>query len=186
MTASSREILYRTQLEAVASGSKEGMRALYEEFAPGLIQFIESRVSDRIDAADVAHETFMAVWSQAGLFEGRSSVKTWIYSIARFKALDRLRRMGREMPLNEDYDAPDPSVDLVAAAENASDADRVRACIAKLSDTHRRVVQLAFYEELDYAEISEIEDVPVGTIKTRVFHAKRLLMHCLVRQLVLP
>ena len=181
-TASSAETHYRLQLAAVASGSKEAMHFLYRDLAPGLTQFIEGRVKDRVEAADVAHETFLAVWTQAGRFEGRSSVKTWIYSIARFKALDRLRQAGREMPLDETYDAPDLAVDLTAAAESAGDARRVRACIAKLSESHRRVIQLAFYEELSYTEIAEIEDVPSGTIKTRVHHAKRLLMHCLGRR----
>jgi RNA polymerase sigma-70 factor, ECF subfamily len=63
--------------------------------------------------------------------------------------------------------------------EAASDARRVRACIEKLSPPHRRVIQLAFYDELDYAEISQIEQAAEGTIKTRIFHAKRLLRHCL-------
>ena len=57
----------------------------------------------------------------------------------------------------------------------------MRECIARLSDTHRSAIHLAFYGELPYGEIAEIEGVPVGTIKTRILHAKRLLMHCLDR-----
>ena len=61
----------------------------------------------------------------------------------------------------------------------ASDAARVRECIGRLSDTHRSAIHLAFWRELPYGEIAEIEGVPVGTVKTRILHAKRLLMHCL-------
>jgi RNA polymerase sigma-70 factor (ECF subfamily) len=74
-----------------------------------------------------------------------------------------------------DEAAPDP--EAVAAA--ASDAARVRGCIQGLSEAHRSAIHLAFYQELPYGDIAEIEGVPVGTIKTRILHAKRLLMHCL-------
>jgi len=72
-------------------------------------------------------------------------------------------------------DAPDPEALAVAAGE----ASRVRACLDGLSPAHKNVIRLAFYEDLNYDEISAIEDVAVGTIKTRIFHAKKLLMRSL-------
>jgi RNA polymerase sigma-70 factor (ECF subfamily) len=71
--------------------------------------------------------------------------------------------------------APDPE----AVALAASDAERVRSCLSKLKPAHLTVIRLAFYEDMTYAEIAEVEGAPEGTIKTRIFHAKKLLMRCL-------
>ncbi|MBJ7440110.1 MAG: sigma-70 family RNA polymerase sigma factor [Sphingopyxis sp.] len=170
------------RLAAIASGDRAAMKQLYDDHYAGLVRFVEGRVNGRIEAADVVHETFIDVWRHAARFEGRSSVKTWIYSIARNKSLDKLRRVGREEQLGDDFDAPDLDADVEAAAEAAHDAQKVRECVAKLGQAHRRMIELAFFEDLSYAEISQIEDIAEGTVKTRIFHAKRLLMHCLGRR----
>jgi RNA polymerase sigma-70 factor, ECF subfamily len=171
----------RALLSQVASGDKGAMKRLYERHHASLLVFVESRLRDPAEAFDVVQDTFLDVWRSAARYEDRSSVKTWIFSIARNKTIDRFRRKGREVPLEEDFDPPDLSPNPQAVAEAASDAAEVRACIGKLSPAHARVVRLAFYEDLGYAEIAEIEQVPEGTIKTRIFHAKKLLMQCLTK-----
>ena len=90
-----------------------------------------------------------------------------------------LRKRGKlsfvaEVPDTVDQ-APNPEAAAIAAAESS----RLRKCLDKLSDTHRTAVRLAFFEDMTYAEIGEIEAVPTGTIKTRIFHAKQALMRCL-------
>ena len=171
----------RAVLRSVARGDKVALKQLYGRYHPGLIRFVEGRLQDAVEAADVVQETFLSVWRQAEGFEGRSSVKTWIFSIARNKAIDRLRQARKTEPLSDEFDLADPSIDLVAVSEGASDARRLRACIAKLGPHHRRAIQLAFFDDLSYAEIAEIEQTPEGTVKTRIFHAKRLLMYCLTK-----
>jgi len=171
----------RALLSQVARGDKGAMKQLYERHHASLLLFIGSRLRDPAEAFDVAQDTFLDVWRSASRYEHRSSVKTWIFSIARNKTIDRFRRQGREVPLDEDFDPPDLTPNPQAVAEAASDATQVRACIEKLSAAHARVVRLAFYEDLGYAEIAEIEQVPEGTIKTRIFHAKKLLMQCLTK-----
>jgi RNA polymerase sigma-70 factor (ECF subfamily) len=169
----------RGWLAAVAAGDRSALRRLYERYHPLLLRFIEASLKDPVEAADVAQETFISVWRQAGRFEARSSVKTWIFSIGRNKAVDRLRGAHRRQPLPERTELPDPDADVAGLIEAASDARRVRDCVEKLSPAHRRAIQLAFYDDLNYAEISQIEQAAEGTIKTRIFHAKRLLRHCL-------
>jgi len=68
---------------------------------------------------------------------------------------------------------------MSAVLANAGDAELVRRCIERLSEDHRMVVHLAFYEDMSYTEIAEIAASPVGTIKTRMFHAKQSLKRCL-------
>jgi len=173
------ELHLRDLLARISHGDKPAMKQLYELIAPGLAQFIKARTGDAAEAADVVQDAFLEVWRTAGRFEGRSSVKTWIFAIARFNLIDRLRKRGREKPLDEDFDAPDASPQPQALLEAASDAQQVRICIDKLPRAQARAVRLAFYDELNYAQIAEIEDIPEGTVKTRIFHAKKILALCL-------
>jgi len=167
-------------LRRVGAGDRAALKALYERYSDPLHKFVRYRMRDPFEAGDVVQEVFIEIWRSAGRFEGRSAPRTWIFGIARNKAADRMRRGAREDTASEPGaeiadEAPDPEA-LVAAA---SDAARLRACIAKLSDTHRSAIHLAYYEELPYGEIAAIDGVPVGTVKTRIMHAKRLLLHCL-------
>lgn len=171
----------RELLARIGGGDKAAMKSLYELIAPGLLQFIRARTDDAAEAADVVQDAFMEVWRTAGRFEARSSVKTWIFAIARFNLIDRLRKRGREEPLDEDFEAPDIAPQLQALAEAASDARQVRICIDKLPRAQARAVRLAFYDELNYGEIAAVEGIPEGTVKTRIFHAKKILALCLTR-----
>jgi RNA polymerase sigma-70 factor, ECF subfamily len=173
----------RALLKRVAGGDKGAMKRLYERHHAGLLVFVESRLRDPMEAFDVVQDTFLDVWRSASRYEDRSAVKTWIFSIARNKTIDRFRKKSREVPLDEDFDPPDLTPSAQAVMEAASDAEQVRACIGKLSAAHARAVRLVFYEDLGYAEIAELEQVPEGTIKTRIFHAKKLLMQCLTKMI---
>lgn len=173
----------RALLKRVASGDKGAMKQLYERHHASLVVFVESRLRDPVEAFDVVQDTFMDVWRSASRHEERSSVKTWMFSIARNKTIDRFRKKGREVPLDENFDPPDLTPNAEAVIEAASDAEQVRGCIDKLSAAHARAVRLAFYEDMGYAEIAELEQVPEGTIKTRIFHAKKLLMQCLTKMI---
>ena len=162
-----------------AAGDKTAMKALYERHSDALYRFLRARLGDPFEASDVMQETFLEIWRAASRFEGRSAPRTWMFGIARNKAIDRMRRGSREVPSELDDSTPDDAPNPEAVVAAASDAARVRECMGRLSDTHRSAIHLAFWRELPYGEIAEIEGVPVGTVKTRILHAKRLLMHCL-------
>jgi RNA polymerase sigma-70 factor (ECF subfamily) len=166
-------------LERVAGGDMSAMRALYLTHSEAVQRFVRLRVHDDFDVADIVHDTFLSVWRGASGFQRQAKVRSWIFSIARNKAVDHIRRRSRVTLVEQDDTLPldEPDVETVIAA--SQDARRVRACVDKLSERQRAVVHLAFYEDLTYAQIAEIEDTPEGTIKTRIFHAKKLLMRCL-------
>ena len=167
-------------LRRVGAGDRAALKALYERHADALHKFLRYRLRDPFEAGDVVHEVFLEIWRGAARFEGRAAPRTWIFGIARHKAVDRMRRGTREIATPEpDTGIADDAPDAEAVVVAASDAARLRACIETLSDSHRSVIHLAYYEELPYGEIAVIEGVPVGTVKTRVMHAKRLLLHCL-------
>ncbi|MEM7664014.1 MAG: sigma-70 family RNA polymerase sigma factor [Pseudomonadota bacterium] len=176
------ELSDKRVLEKVAQGDKSAMRILYDRHAPGLRRFVENWIANKNDAADVVHETMLDVWRSAGRFEGRSAVKSWMYSIARNKAVDRNRRGARTVLDEPDVETPDDAPNPEEVMQSFQDAARVRACVEKLSGPHKTAIQLAFFEDLSYKEVAEIENCPVGTIKTRIMHAKKLLMHCLSQE----
>lgn len=166
-------------LTRIAGGDIAAMRALYDSHSDAVHRFVRTRISNEFEIADIAQETMLSVWRSASRFEGRSTVRSWILGIARNKATDYLRRYGHVTLAEPDEtvasDEPDAET-VIAASE---DAERVLACVEKLPERQRATVHLAFYEDLTYAQIAEIENVPSGTIKTRIFHAKKLLMGCL-------
>ncbi|WP_138468830.1 RNA polymerase sigma factor [Poseidonocella sp. HB161398] len=169
-------------LQAVARGEKAAMHALYQRHHDALYAFLRGRCEDEATAMDALQDAMMEVWRNAGRFSGKSSVRTWIFAIARNRLADRLRRGGRLSYVDEVPETADTAPDAAAVMEASQDALRLRACLAGLKAAQRAVIRLAFYEELPYGEIAEIEGIPVGTVKTRIFHAKQALMHCLGRR----
>lgn len=172
----------RALLARVAAGDADAMRRLYERHYDALHAFVRARSGDAAATPDIVHDTMLDVWRQAGRFRGGSSVRTWMFSIARNKAVDRVRGGARLSFVDEVPETADDAPDAAAVIEAAEDAERVRACLATLKPAQRAAVRLAFYEGLTYEEIAEVESIPAGTVKTRIFHAKRALMHCLGRR----
>ncbi len=165
-------------LSRIANGEQQAMKTFYDRHSGAIYQFAKSWLSDPHEASDIMHETMLSVWRSAGHFEQRSQVKSWIFSIARNKAIDRNRKSARVKYTDVDVEIPDDTPDAQEMVNAMQNAKQLRECISKLSDTHRSVIHLAFFEDLPYSEIAEIEGCPLGTIKTRILHAKRLLMHC--------
>lgn len=163
----------------IGSGDKHAMRDLYLRHGDAIYAFLLGRCGDPALARDSVQDTMLDVWRTASRFSGQSSVKTWLFAIARNKLVDALRKRGRLRFVEEVPDSIDEAPDPETAAIAASESSRLRLCLDRLSDTHRTAVRLAFFEDLTYAEIGEIEAVPTGTIKTRIFHAKQALMRCL-------
>lgn len=166
-------------IAAIASGDKSAMHALYERHNGAVYAFAMAKCGNSDLASDCVHDTMLDVWRTAKRFAGQSSVKTWLFSIARNKLVDALRKRGRLSFVDEVPESVDTAPDPEAAAISASESKQLHKCLEGLKDVQRAAIRLAFLEDLTYPEIAEIEDVPVGTIKTRIFHAKQALMRCL-------
>jgi len=166
----------------IASGDQSAMKQVYELHSGPLFHFVKNWLADPHEASDIVHETMLEVWKRVDRFQGRSSLKSWIFSIARNKSIDKNRKMSRLSYTDEMPEMADDDVNPMEAMELSQDAAILKACVANLSETHRRMIHLAFYEDLSYKEISEIENCPIGTVKTRILHAKKLLMRDLASQ----
>ena len=155
------------------------MRAFYTRYNDAIYAFALSRCGNAELASDCVHDTMLDIWRSAARFSGRSSVKTWTFSIARNKLVDALRKRGKLSFVDEVPETEDPGPDPEAAAAAAQESARLHRCLEGLRGPQRTAIRLAFMDDLTYPEIAEIEAVPVGTIKTRIYHAKQALMRCL-------
>ena len=145
-----------------------------------MFRFVVRLVKNEGTAEDLISEVFLDVWRQAGRFEGRSAVSTWLLSIARFKALSALRRRPDE-ELDEDTAGAieDPSDDPEVALEKKDKSALIRKCLSGLSAEHREIVDLVYYHEKSVEEVAEIVGIPENTVKTRMFYARKKLAELL-------
>jgi len=163
-------------LDGIAKGDRAAFTEFYQRHNRSLFAFLVKMVRDRELAEEVLSETMLDVWRQAGRFEGKSSVTTWLFSIGHHKAVSRLRRM-REVALDEEVAAniedSGPTPDMLASDKDMS---RLLARLIEcLSLDHREILQLAYYQEFSVQEIAEVLDLPENTVKTRMFYARQRL-----------
>ena len=163
---SSDEIL----VEQIAAGSKPAMQALFARHRTYVYRWLLRFVSNETLAEDLLSEVFLDVWRQAGRFQYRSSVSTWLMSIARHKALSARRRRTEGVELDEKIETTiaDPANDPEVALQ-------VRRTLTRLSPDHRQVIDLVYYHEKSVDEVAHILDVPPATVKTRMFYARKKL-----------
>ena len=173
-------------LQRIAGGDQRALRQFYERFHGVVYQFSLRTVNNAADAAEVLNEVMLEVWRRAATFAGQSQVRTWLLSITRYKSVDLLRRKRPSEMLDEaslEDEASDEACPASLAIELSQQGEQVRQCLDRLKDGHRQVVYLTFFEELSYPEIAAIMDIPNGTVKTRMLHAKQQLLQCLRRLL---
>jgi RNA polymerase sigma-70 factor, ECF subfamily len=156
-------------LRAVARGDRVAFRELYERHADRVFRFALSLLRAPHLAEEVLQETMVAVWKSADRFKGASKATTWILGIAKNQAYALLRREKRGERTPEDPIAePDP-------AETAEICVRVEDAVATLPPHLREVLHLVFYEEMTLAEAADVLGIPEGTVKSRMFHARKAL-----------
>ena len=169
-------------LARIAEGDRLAMRTLYGRHSVKLYRFVLRLIGDEAKAEDIVSEVFFDVWRQAGRFEGRSQVATWIFAIARFKALTA-RRIRRDQTLDQTIietvadSADDPEMSL----QKKSDATLLRSCIAQLSTDHREVIDLVYYHSMSVEQVAAVLGIPQGTVKTRMFYARKQISELYMR-----
>lgn len=161
-------------ISAIAGGDRRAMQALYLRHKVRVYRFVLRLAGDAALAEDIVSEVFLDVWRQAHGFKAKSRVSTWLLAIARYKALSAQR--GRSQAQLDD-DAAGAIVDPADDAETVLDRqDRsaiVRRCLSQLSAIHREVLDLVYYHEKSVDEVAEIVGVSAGTVKTRMFYARK-------------
>lgn len=163
-------------IRRVAANDAGALQVLFGRHNVRIYRFIARLVSSEAIAEELTNEVFIDVWRNAAKFEGRSAPTTWLYAIARNKAISSLRRR-RDEVLDEDMAAeiPDAGDTPEVAAQKTDKRSIIRSCLERLSAEHREVIDLVYYHEKSVREVSEITDTPEATVKTRMFYARKAL-----------
>jgi RNA polymerase sigma-70 factor (ECF subfamily) len=176
MQATSDEVL----IGRIANGDRLAMQVLYARYHVRIFRFVVRMVRDESTAEDLISEVFLDVWRQAGRFEGRSAVSTWMLSIARFKALSALRYRPEQELSDEVAEAIEDTADDPHTALAKKDKGAIlRKCLTGLSAEHREIIDLVYYHEKSVEEVAEIVGIPENTVKTRMFYARKRLAELL-------
>jgi RNA polymerase sigma-70 factor (ECF subfamily) len=164
----------RELLARVARGEVEALRTLYDEHAPRAMAIATRILRSLEDAEDVVQETFVDLWRRAAQFDpSRGGAIAWVVTIARSRAIDRLRALataGRatEEAAGEGDLAPTAFPPPHLEAERRRDRERVAQALGALPAEQRRTIELAYFEGLSQTEIASRTGSPLGTVKMRV------------------
>jgi RNA polymerase sigma-70 factor (ECF subfamily) len=160
----------------IADGDQLAMRTLFARHHTRVYRFVQRLLRNEAAAEDVVSDVFLDVWRQAGAFEGRSTVSTWLLSMARFKALSAMRRKQHaEWDPEAMSNIADPGDDPETILSHKSDAQALRRGLSQLSSAHAEVMDLVYYHGKSVAEAADILGIPEATVKTRMFHARKKL-----------
>ncbi len=163
-----------TLIALIANGDRDAVRVLFARHNVRVFRFLLRIVGDEATAEDLVAEVFLEVWRNAGRFEARSQVSTWILAIARYKALASRRRRSYDWLDDETSERiEDPADDPEVAVQKTERSALFQECLKQLSVAHRQVVDLIYYHEQSIDEVSHIIGVPKSTVKTRMFYARK-------------
>ncbi|MEO8716123.1 MAG: sigma-70 family RNA polymerase sigma factor [Acetobacteraceae bacterium] len=160
-------------ISRIASGDEAALATLYDRWAQTVYSLVFQLLRDADAAEDVVEETFWQVWHRATSYDiSRGTVRTWILTIGRSRALDRLRSRKRNREdVSDDLSLSlvrDPRSDPSQMAEGAERRQLVYSALSELPDEQRGALELAYFRGLSQSEIAQLLGEPLGTVKTRM------------------
>lgn len=158
-------------LRAVAARDEQALAELYDRYRVILFGLTLRILNSRAEAEDVLQEVLMQVWRRASDFDpARGKPFTWLVTLTRSRAIDRLRQIGARDRLAESAAeiAPEEASDAATDTLHAEQREIVKRALAQLPEEQRRTLLLAYYEGLTQSEIAAKLETPLGTIKTRM------------------
>jgi len=167
-------------LHRCAAGDRAAFRLLYDRWSSRLYGIALRITRQSSLASDALHDAFLQAWQQAGRFDpARGSPEAWLIGLVRYRALDLVRRQGREVLGYEaderEDEAPDALARLVSTAEGAA----LQRCLAQLDAERRRLIVMAFVDGLSHSDLAARLSVPLGTIKSWIRRSLGSLRECL-------
>jgi RNA polymerase sigma-70 factor (ECF subfamily) len=171
----------------IARGKQPALRALFTRHYSRVYRFVSRFEKDRDAVEEAVNDTFLIAWQQAPQFGGRSQVVTWLLGIARYRALGAVRARQRQAhpeSLDEQHEAtlvdPSESVDVRMQREDSS--QHLEHCLAMLPHEQALVIELHYFRDKSLKEAAALIGVPLNTIKTRMFLARKKLAKILVNE----
>src|SRR6266446_9022280 len=167
-------------IDAIVQRDAHAMEQLFARHHVAIYRFILRFSGDPSLAEDVVSDVFLDVWRGAHKFKGASRVSTWLFAIARNKAISARRRQPDFVPDNDDtmllaLSVADAEIDINQSSRRAL----IRKCLMQLPSVQREVLDLVYYHEKSVAEVAMIVGIPSGTVKTRMFRARGRMVELL-------
>jgi len=166
-------------VERLQRRDPQALAELYDRYGRLAFSLILRVVRDTGIAEDLVQETFLRVWNRVQGFNAeKGSLGPWLLAVARNRAIDYLRSAGGRMRNAlelEETEHPSLSMDLEQQILLSDKARRIRGALEKLSPPQRQVIELSYFEGLSQSEVAERLGQPLGTVKTRVRAALRML-----------
>ena len=164
--------------EQVARGEQQALLHLYDRHAGRVYALALRMLGDPMSAEEITQDVFFKLWSRARSYlASRGSFSTWLLSIARHAAIDRLRLDRRRPSLADDEEMDEAWAEL-PDADSTSEEARWRAlyfAVRALPREQRQVIELAYYQGLSHSQMAEVLGWPLGTVKTRMRAALQAL-----------
>ena len=161
-------------IRRMVDADETALGALYDRWVRSLYSLVLHLLKDPDEAEDVVEETFWQAWRKASSYEpSKGAVSTWLLTIGRRKALDRIRAKKRhkEDPIGRDRtfaDLPSPALDPSQDMEGSELREHVRAALKELPSEQREVLELGYFNGMSQTEIADATGQPLGTVKTRM------------------
>ncbi|MFY7877332.1 MAG: RNA polymerase sigma factor [Pirellula sp.] len=169
----------KSLIYAIVHGHAPQYAVLVERFQPRIFASIFAMVGNRQDAEDLTQEAFLTAYRKLGHFENRSSFYTWLHRIAFHLAIDLQRRKSRTTKKHLSDDISESSLQIASddltpesVAMNKEMATKVKAALQRLDAERKNLIVLRDIDGLDYAQIAEVLDIPIGTVRSRLHRAR--------------
>ena len=167
----------------VGAQDRAAFEQVYSRTSAKLFGICLRILHNRSDAEGTLQDVYVTVWQKASGFDpDRASPITWLATIARNKAIDRLRKRRPTQPVDGDVlDIADSAPSSLALIEQVEDGKRLSDCLGELDDDQASVIRRAFFGGATYAELAASDAIPLGTLKSRVRRGLMRLKGCLER-----
>ena len=169
-------------LSRVGAGDRRALEALYSATSAKLLAVCLRILCDRAESEDVLQEVYITVWRKAGGYDAaRAGAMTWLSTVARNRAIDRLRARGPagRTTAIDGFDAPDPQPLADAGLESAQEMGRLSFCLDQLESRTASAIRTAFLEGVTYEALAQRLDAPLGTVKSWIRRGLLRLRGCL-------
>lgn len=171
---------WTAQIYAIRDAQDQAAFAeLFAHFAPRVKGFLMKSGADASLAEECTQEVMATLWRKAHMFDpSRASVSTWIFTIARNRKIDALRKQRRPEPEDLPW-GPEAEPDQAEAIGLKQETEHLAVAIKELPEKQRVLVEQAYFGDLSHSEIAEITGLPLGTIKSRIRLALERLRHAM-------
>jgi RNA polymerase sigma-70 factor (ECF subfamily) len=155
-------------LRVAQKGDEAAFAELFAHFAPRVKGFLMKSGAGATLAEECAQDVMATLWHKAHLFDpSRASVATWIFTIARNRRIDALRKARRVEPEDLPW-GPEPEPDQADALALQQESKKLGVALARLPENQRVLIEQAYFGDLSHGEIAQITGLPLGTIKSRI------------------